>query len=1157
MNGGSGYFGVNYMHSFEILRTLGTPTVNDYGGMSIDGGERWISGYDLYYSAMKNRISGVKQIKVNTPDGLLTLKHWLVNHLEGAEIGGIANFNAGSPWNYQSLPSGSPEEGKKVMVQFAGTYATHAMTIVGYNDSIRYDYNEDGQFTNHLDINNDGSVDMRDWEIGGVKFANTYGNTWADSGFCYLMYKVLADDVTIGGIWNSTVNILDVKETYEPLLTMKLVIKHDSREKIRIAAGVTTDTAKLKPDHYLYFPVFNYQGGHKYMQGGRESEEYKTIEFGLDITPLLSYLEPGQFGKFFVEVIENDPKNEGSGEIIYYAIIDYTSGINLVACPQLNVPITDNKTTRLSVIHNPTFDKVAITTDELPVILPGQNYQHQMTATGGAPDYRWELKTPYYQQMFTGEFPAIDEQQLALEAPHYRYVSQELEFEFPFYGETFSKVYLHRDGYIMFDEDIYPWPYYNDGYLLFRQMKSIAAFSFYPVEYYSGTKRDEGFWYEGDETYAAFRWKKSLTHHDHTVGYGEFAVTLYPDGSIEYFFNNIELDEDILWYSGVSAGLNIDHTIIENANSSKLPRFTAYRLIPELIPQEFSLSENGLLSGNAQPGEDICNLSFKIKDEKEISALKTLQLSDGLIFDYTITAGEDPVIQSGELVKVNLTLKNISSQQFFNVQAAIVSKDPNLEIHTATALFGDIQPGQQTSVEQAFEMTVSNQCPDQYGFLVDLQIQSDQIDRSGKMSFVTQAPILYMQDYMVIDGDNQRLDPGETADVQITLINEGNAAANGVTGFMYSKDPYITINNSTPLTYGNLLSGATGQNSYSVTVDAACPIAHEAKFYFIIETANGTQVLESFDMSIGQYPLMVINFAKNENSVSVIKSTLDELGMAYIYSDTLPAKPEIYKAIMLCLGTFYSNTALTTAEGLLLSDYLEKGGRLYMEGTTTWYIDPQTAVHPKFNNSVITVANWISFNHLFGVEGSFAEGLSFDFTGAYNLLPCYFQPVNTAFPVLRADNGDGIYTMSAFENDTYRTIGSILEFGSLGNANAVSERKALMTGILEFFDLEDYFVAIMEHEKAEEKRIHVTVSPNPFTDFIHFYITHDATERIELAVFELNGQLIHHDFSTYGTTSDSQPISIHLPLTLSPGVYFYRVISGNHVATGKLIKLEK
>ena len=85
------------------------------------------------------------------------------------------------------------------------------MTIVGWNDSIRFDYNNDGQFTNNIDITGDGVIDMKDWEIGGLRFANTYGNAnnlWGNNSFAYMMYATLARNYGDGGIWNNSVHII-------------------------------------------------------------------------------------------------------------------------------------------------------------------------------------------------------------------------------------------------------------------------------------------------------------------------------------------------------------------------------------------------------------------------------------------------------------------------------------------------------------------------------------------------------------------------------------------------------------------------------------------------------------------------------------------------------------------------------------------------------------------------------------------------------------------------------------------------------------------------------------------------------------------------------------------------------------------------------------
>ncbi|MCD4728963.1 MAG: hypothetical protein K8R74_00050, partial [Bacteroidales bacterium] len=44
-NGGNGWYGVSYFHSFEIVKTLGTPNVTTYGGMfSPSPYNKWMTG---------------------------------------------------------------------------------------------------------------------------------------------------------------------------------------------------------------------------------------------------------------------------------------------------------------------------------------------------------------------------------------------------------------------------------------------------------------------------------------------------------------------------------------------------------------------------------------------------------------------------------------------------------------------------------------------------------------------------------------------------------------------------------------------------------------------------------------------------------------------------------------------------------------------------------------------------------------------------------------------------------------------------------------------------------------------------------------------------------------------------------------------------------
>jgi len=1159
MNGGSGYYGVSYLHSFEILKALGTPSVYEYGGMFIDQGVAWISGYDKYYQAMKHRIRSAYQLDAGNPEGLEVLKHWLNDHNKGAEVGGVASFYANSPWAYKFLPPQSPDSGKAVIINFFASVATHGMTIVGYNDSIRYDYNEDGQFTNDLDINGDEIVDMKDWEVGAMKFVNSYGENWADSGYCYMMYKVIADELNDGGIWNHVVHVLDVNEDYSPLLTMKVAFRHNSREKIKIMAGVTTDTSLSRPDETLAFNVFNFQGGHQFMQGGRTDPSRENIEIGLDITPLLSYVESGKPARFFVTFIEDDPKSEGSGLIYYYSIIDYSSGVNEILCTQTDVPITENGTTRLSVIHTPVFDKVAITNDELPAIFPGQPFEQPLSATGGQPEYRWDLLTDYYQQPFEADFPVIDEVVLTPAQPHLQYSEQEIQFDFPFFDSTYNKVYVHQGGFIMFDDDLYPWPYYNDPFLLFKKMRNISAFHFGTVEYYpEHFKDDDGIYYEGNEDFAAFRWKQTLWYWDHNVGHGEFAVILYPDGKIEYFYNDVWVTEDVIWYAGVSAGNNSEFHLYSKSMTNTIPANSAFRQIPELIPDSFKIDDTGLLTGFPQPGNPIYNLNIQVNDDLNISSRKTFQLSDGLIFNYQVDAGADSVIQYGETIFLDLVVKNISSTTLHNINMTISSDDPNLEILQNTAAFGTLPPGTAFQVDHAFGVKITENCPDRYTFLLAASLQADEGNWAGQLHFTSLAPVIRLQHFEILDDNNHKLDPGETATLLVDVSNTGSANADNVVVTISTSDPFVQVVEPAQISYGTVVSGDHKEMAFTVTAAATTPISHKAIFNVQINWEPAQSVNDSLTLTIGQWPVLLINRAQNNLSTSKMEEAFNTLGVEYVLVDQVPADLDLYRSIFLCLGTFYTNHIITQEEGALLREYLVNGGKLYMEGSTTWYIDPQTPVHPMFNVSVVTIT-WVQFDQLVGFNGTFTQGMVFDFTGQYNYLPCYLSPAVPAYAILSANGSTQNITAVANEYWDYKTIGSMFEFGSLGDETYANARAELMRNMLIFFDLEDYITHLDENHYNCNSGLAVSCFPNPFTSEANIRFYHEESVPEEIFIYDIKGQQVatlhHFDVSETGLCFTSWNGQNDMGQEMPQGVYFYRFNSGKSAFTGKMIKV--
>ena len=350
LNQGDCARGSSYQDGWNIIADVGIPNVNDYGGMYIgEECNKWMSSYNKYYNAMHNKLSSYWQISTSqgSIQKLEEFKHWLNDHNGENEIGGVAVFSTsiGEDILIDILPSESDEAGKKIVL-FWGSAVLHSMTIVGYNDNIQYDFNNDGLFTNDMDTNNDNMIDIRDWEIGAFKVANNTPPTWGDGGFIYMPYRMWYP-YYLGESINGAVFGVEIEPIESPQMTIRVKMVHSSRKKINIITGFANNLFASVPTTIKeYEPYRLHKAGNLPMLGISE----EPIEIELDITSFLSENNSGS-GKYFLEVHEeSDSGSDYNGEIISFSLVDYRGDEEFeIMCLQENVQIENNTITRLSI----------------------------------------------------------------------------------------------------------------------------------------------------------------------------------------------------------------------------------------------------------------------------------------------------------------------------------------------------------------------------------------------------------------------------------------------------------------------------------------------------------------------------------------------------------------------------------------------------------------------------------------------------------------------------------------------------------------------------------------------------------------------------------------------------------------------------------------
>jgi len=513
------------------------------------------------------------------------------------------------------------------------------------------------------------------------------------------------------------------------------------------------------------------------------------------------------------------------------------------------------------------------------------------------------------------------------------------------------------------------------------------------------------------------------------------------------------------------------------------------------------------------------------------------------------SGNNDNMIDYNESILLTVGLTNVGADDAIAVNTTISSNSEFISFTDTEEPYGNIASDDTVSVADGFAFDVFPSIPDgsQIGFTVTSVDESGRSLWESTFELTAHSPELNFVTFTVDDSNgnnNGRLDAGENADIIIEMENAGSAEAFNVLGTLNSNDSEITINNS-EISYGDLNGGDTYTATYNVTVaeDAEDGIT---VFFNIDFTADyGINNSTNFSTYVGLIPVLVMDFAPEVTTAEQMQNCFTMLNVgSEDMEGSLPLDLDKYKSIFVILGAYPNNHVLSNEEGQMLSDYLDNGGRVYMEGGDTWAFDDATAVHEKFMIDG-TGDGQGDINRIYGYEGSMLQGYSFTFDGVNNYID-RLSPIGDAQPLLQNENPNYITAIS-YENETYKTIGSSADFGGLVGEDGWS-KDALMAEYLYFFGVDFVWTDVAQIEK---ENINLVTFPNPFSNKVDISLNIKENQNTEISIYSLNGKkirVLHSGELNNGKHNFTWDASAY-----PAGIYIYNVKTNSSNYTGKLV----
>jgi hypothetical protein len=359
-------------------------------------------------------------------------------------------------------------------------------------------------------------------------------------------------------------------------------------------------------------------------------------------------------------------------------------------------------------------------------------------------------------------------------------------------------------------------------------------------------------WYEGDASKATFRWKGIEYSTSNEVN---FAVSLYPDGKIEFYYGDVDFSAWNEWYAGVSDGSSFNYNLLDISNTYNLQPNTMVTIEPDYSQTEMALNGEGLFFGTPTVPYEAVDINFYVEDANGLWGKKSLPFfTDGInklvIREVTVQSGDDNIIEYGESVSVSVEIQNIGENVVNATQMTLSTDDGYVTLTDDNETMVSFDPGEIIVFENAFAFDVSLEVPNNHDIIFSTAIEAEAETYESHIYLKAYAPDLHFNGITFDDGNNGYLEPGETAQVFVDLKNMGGGTAYNIEFLLENADPYITINQAV-FTDDELSGGGITTAQFEIFIDESTPTSHTSTFDVSAEADFGFTAYDTFLATIG------------------------------------------------------------------------------------------------------------------------------------------------------------------------------------------------------------------------------------------------------------------------------------------------------------------